>query len=105
MKKYMIVRGLACVSATLLLAQTQERQIERAPPPAKNVKPVFIPLNVSTGVWQMTETITWTGLPPQVAAAMSGQPTITYKSCVRPKNQSSNPGAEVYLDGSDFQRH
>lgn len=28
------------------------------------------PLDVKTGLWQMSETVTWTGLPPQVAENM-----------------------------------
>lgn len=29
------------------------------------------PLKVKTGLWQMSETVTWTGLPPQLAATMT----------------------------------
>ena len=52
------------------------------------------PLNVKTGLWQMTETVTWTGLPPQLASVMkNGQPR-NYKSCVKEKDLSTNPWAE-----------
>jgi hypothetical protein len=51
------------------------------------------PLNAKTGLWQMTQIMTWTGLPPQYAAAMrNGQP-MKYKSCVKEKDLSSNPFA------------
>ena len=51
------------------------------------------PLNVKTGLWQMSETVTWTGLPPQYAATMkNGQPR-NYKSCVKTKDLNTNPWA------------
>jgi hypothetical protein len=49
------------------------------------------PLNVKTGLWQMTETITWTGLPPQMASMMKNGMTIKYKSCVKTKDLITNP--------------
>lgn len=52
------------------------------------------PLNVKTGLWQMSETVTWTGLPPQVAENMKNGAVHTYKACVKAKNLSSNPWAE-----------
>jgi Protein of unknown function (DUF3617) len=52
------------------------------------------PLNVKTGLWQMTETITWTGLPPQMASAMKNGQPIKYKSCVKAKDLNSNPWAD-----------
>jgi hypothetical protein len=56
------------------------------------------PLNVKTGLWQMTEVVNWTGLPPQYAAAMkNGQPR-SYKSCVKEKDLSSNPWANGARD-------
>jgi Protein of unknown function (DUF3617) len=52
------------------------------------------PLNVKTGLWQMTETVTWTGLPPQYASMMkNGQPR-KYKTCVKTEDLTSNPWAE-----------
>jgi Protein of unknown function (DUF3617) len=55
------------------------------------------PLNVKTGLWQMTQTIQWTGLPPQLDAAMAKARTHSYQTCVKPKDLSTNPWA----DGSD----
>jgi hypothetical protein len=49
------------------------------------------PLNAKTGLWQMTETITWTGLPPQYAAMMRNARPINYKSCVKEKDLYGNP--------------
>lgn len=59
----------------------------------------LLPLKVKTGLWQMTQTVSWTGLPPQTAALMKQMsPTITYKSCVKPKDLSSNPWADGSRD-------
>jgi hypothetical protein len=55
------------------------------------------PLNVKTGLWQMTESTTWTGLPPQFAAGMGNARTHSYQTCVKPQDLSTNPWAE----GSD----
>ncbi len=56
--------------------------------------PNVTPLNVKTGLWQMTETITWVGLPPQLAATMNnGHASMNYKSCVKPEDLSTNPWA------------
>lgn len=52
------------------------------------------PLNVKTGLWEMTETITWTGLPPQLAPVMQNGKTIKRRSCVKAQNLTSNPWAE-----------
>ena len=49
------------------------------------------PLNVKTGLWQMTEVVTWTGLPPQLAAMMKNSQPVKYKSCVKEKDLTSNP--------------
>jgi hypothetical protein len=54
----------------------------------------FQPLNVKTGLWHMTKAITWTDLPPQMAAMMKAAPqTTTYNSCVTTKDLSTNPWA------------
>lgn len=90
----MIVLGAVCLSATMLLAQTQTKKNQPRAERQKTVTQAFVPLNVKTGLWQMTETITWTGLPPQMDAIMKqAAPTHTYKSCVKPKDLSSNPWA------------
>ena len=52
------------------------------------------PLKVKTGLWQITETLTWTGLPPQLQAMAKNGRTRNYKSCVKTKDLSSNPWAE-----------
>jgi hypothetical protein len=54
----------------------------------------FHPLNVKTGLWQMTEIITWTGLPPQTAAMMKNGQARNYKSCVKAKDLNNNPWAD-----------
>ncbi len=58
--------------------------------PAGNV----LPLNVKTGLWEMAETITWTGLPPQLASVMRNGKTIKRKSCVKAQDLNGNPWAE-----------
>jgi hypothetical protein len=52
------------------------------------------PLNANTGLWQISETVTWTGLPPQYAAMMKNGATRKYNKCVKPKDLTSNPWAE-----------
>lgn len=57
------------------------------------------PLKVKTGLWQMTQTITWSGVPPDVAATLKALPATTkYKTCVRTKDLNTNPWA----DGSGY---
>jgi hypothetical protein len=54
----------------------------------------FQPLTVKTGLWHMTKAITWTELPPQMAAMMKAVPqTTTYNSCVTTKDLNTNPWA------------
>lgn len=52
------------------------------------------PLNVKPGLWQMTVTSTWKGLPPQFASAMASGRTRTYQTCVKPEDLSTNPWSE-----------
>ncbi len=52
------------------------------------------PLNASTGLWQMSETTTWTGLPPEMASMMASGNTHSYTSCVKPEDLKSNPWQE-----------
>jgi hypothetical protein len=54
----------------------------------------LVPLNVKTGVWQITEIITWKGLPQQYEALLKNARPVTYKTCVRTKDLSTNPWAE-----------
>ena len=75
MRKAMAV-AVVCLSASLATA-------------AGDVQP----LNAKTGLWQMTQVVTWTGLPPQYAAAMRSGQAIKYKSCVKEKDLRSNPWA------------
>ena len=95
-----IVVGVICLAAslafaaTVLVAQTQSTKSSQTPVTAPNVKPPgLIPLNVSTGLWQMTQTITWTGLPPQYAAALTNGVPTQYKSCVKQTDLLKNPWA------------
>jgi len=76
--KKAIAAALLCLAASLAYSAAGNMQ----------------PLNVKTGLWQMTETVTWTGLPPQMASAMNNGRTIKYKSCVKTKDLSSNPWAD-----------
>src|SRR5580704_8587148 len=55
------------------------------------------PLNVKTGLWQMTQTVTWTGLtglPPQLAAVLQNGQKVAYRSCVKTTDLSTNPWAD-----------
>jgi hypothetical protein len=58
------------------------------------VAATFHALNVKTGLWQMTATTTWTGLPPQLNGAMANGATHRYQTCVRTEDLSTNPWAE-----------
>ncbi len=49
----------------------------------------YHPLNVKTGLWQVTEHTTATGLPPSMAALTNH--TNTYETCVTPENLKENP--------------
>jgi|SRR5579875_774045 len=51
------------------------------------------PLKVKTGLWQMTEKVTWTGLPPQYAALLQNAVREHYKSCVKATDLIKNPWA------------
>src|SRR5579863_8707739 len=73
MKKAMAV-AMACLAASLATAAGDIR-----------------PLNAKTGLWQMTETVTWTGLPPQYAAMMKSGRPVSYKSCIKEKDLGTNP--------------
>jgi len=52
------------------------------------------PLNAKTGLWQMSETVNWTGLPPQLEAALANGKAHHYQSCVKPEDLSTNPWAD-----------
>jgi len=55
------------------------------------------PLNVKPGLWQITRTATWTGLPPQIAAVMKNGLPIKYNSCVKARDLTTNP----WVNGSE----
>lgn len=57
------------------------------------------PLNVKTGLWQMTVAIAWSGLPPQLQGALANGQTRSYQSCVKPEDLSTNPWAAGSGDG------
>jgi hypothetical protein len=60
----------------------------------------FQPLNVNTGLWQITQTMTWNSLPPPVAAMLRSMPqTRTYQSCVTAQDLNTNPWARGSGDG------
>jgi len=61
---------------------------------AAAVAATFHPLNVKTGLWQLTVTTTWTGLPPPLNAQMANTRTHSYQTCVRPRDLSTNPWSE-----------
>lgn len=77
MRKVMAV-AVICLGASLALAATEKLQ----------------PLRVKTGLWRMTQTVTWTGLPPQYAAALTNGVPAHYKSCVKPTDLLKNPWAD-----------
>jgi hypothetical protein len=83
MRKVIAV-GMVCLAASLATA-------------AGDVQP----LNAKTGLWQMTQVVTWTGLPPQYASMMKNGQPVKYKSCVKEKDLTSNPwghGSEQKCD-------
>lgn len=120
--KKMIVLGAVCFSATVLLAQTQKKGIEKTP-----VKTAIkiTPMNVKTGLWQSTSTITVTGslgLPPEVLAKMTPEQkaryeaamqaqagghssTHTEKSCLTQKDLTTDPFAQKDSDDENIHCH
>jgi Protein of unknown function (DUF3617) len=99
----LIVVGVVCFSATVLLAQTQKTAQETARR--------IIPINVKTGLWEGTSKITTSGslgIPPELAAKLTpeqrakyeaamqsragGQTTTnTEKSCLTEKDLTTDP--------------
>ena len=86
MRKRMTV-GVICLAASLVFASTVLLAQSQSGASAQ-----ITPLNMKTGLWQTTMTGKYTGLPPQVAAAMN--PTSTYKNCVRPKDLAGDAWAK-----------
>ena len=56
------------------------------------------PLDVKTGEWQIAETVTWTGVPPQMRGAMPSGHTHTYQTCVKSSDLNTNPWAQGSSD-------
>ncbi|MGH9728942.1 MAG: DUF3617 family protein [Candidatus Acidiferrales bacterium] len=102
------------MSATVLLAQTQEKPEQRTPSKSAASKAPGVnrvPMDVKLGLWQSTTTITVSGglgLPPEVAAkltpeqraryeaAMQNQAgghtsTLTKKSCLTQEDLATDP--------------
>jgi hypothetical protein len=73
-----IAVGLIFLAASVALAATGELQ----------------PLKVKTGLWQMTQRVTWTGLPPQYAAMLQNAVPAHYKSCVKQTDLLKNPWSQ-----------
>ncbi|HKV61827.1 MAG TPA: DUF3617 family protein [Candidatus Acidoferrum sp.] len=86
-------------AATVLLAQSQSKTpAQDASATHTNAKVASVqitPLNAKTGLWQTTMNAKYSGLPPQMAAALN--PTMTYKSCLKPKDLSSSTWAKEAL--------
>ncbi|MGH9519257.1 MAG: hypothetical protein ACRD2D_06385 [Terriglobales bacterium] len=49
------------------------------------------PLNARTGQWNITETIHWSNIPAQYAGMFQNPHTITFTSCVKTENLTTNP--------------
>ena len=115
MRKVMVL-GVLCFSATVAFAQTQKKPGENA---EKNAKVKMIPINVKTGLWQSTSTVTITGalgMPPEILAkltpeqraryeaAMQSQAaghtrTSTHTGCITEKDLASDPFEQKDSDG------
>ena|SRR5690348_7140384 len=122
--KKMILLGAVCLSATVLLAETQQKKIDEAPAPIKAAMKMT-PMNVKTGLWQSTSTIAiigGLGLPPEVAAkltpeqkaryeaalkAQAGEHTSTHtnKSCLTQKDLTTDPFAQKNSNDEHIQCH
>lgn len=117
----MIVFGAICCSATILLAQTKKNPDQAPPLKAPALK--ITPINVKTGLWQSTSTITIVGslgLPPEALATMTSEQkakydaamqaqsggrnrTFTHKGCLTQKDLTTDPFAQK--DSSDENIH
>lgn len=78
------------LAATVLPAQSQSKRAPSASAVAASNQ--ITPLNMKTGLWQTTTTGKYTGLPPQIAAAIN--PTTTHKSCLKPEQLTRNEWAK-----------
>lgn len=89
-----IAVGVICLAAlgfaaTALLAQSRKPTTDAA----KAASAQLTPLNMKTGLWQTTMTGKYSGLPPQMAAAINPTPHA-YKSCVKPEQLSKDQWAK-----------
>jgi uncharacterized protein DUF3617 len=120
--KKMILLGAVCLSATVMLAQTQKKNTDQEPVKT-GVK--MTPMNVKTGLWQSTSTITiigGLGLPPEVLAKMSDEQkaryaaamqaqsgghssTHTNKGCLTQKDLTTDPFAQKNSDDENIHCH
>ncbi len=106
--KRMIALAAVFFSATVLLAQTKKHG-KNAESRTSEVK--FVPMNVKTGLWQSTSTMTaigGIGLPPEMLAQLTPEQraryeaalqarngahtsTMTHKECLTQKDLTTNP--------------
>lgn len=84
MRKLIIVAAV-CFSATMVLAQSQQKNPGQASPPEKMPAMKITPLNVKTGLWQNTSTVTIVGslgLPPELLAKMTPEQKAKYEAAM-----------------------
>lgn len=97
MRKTLAIAVVCWAAAAAFAAARPGTQTQSKKPDADasathtDVKMALVPLNVKTGLWQMTEKVAWENLPPQMAAMMQNAVPATYKSCVKQKDLIMNP--------------
>ena len=77
MRKASLIAGMCCATGAMIAA----------------MQPLQ-PLNVKTGLWQMTQTVTWTGVPPQLQTVLPSGRKSSYTSCVKSADLTTNPWAD-----------
>ena len=122
--KKLIVVATVCLSATVLLAHAQKNP-GQASPPANMPAMKITPLNVKTGLWQNTSTVTIVGslgLPPDVLAKMTPEQkakyeaamqshadghtsTHTNKGCLTQKDLTTDPFSKADSDDENMHCH
>ena len=84
------------LAGTVLLAQSQSKtavpNASATHTDATAIRAQITPLNMKTGVWQTALTGKYSGVPPQMAAAIN--PTMTYKKCVKAKELTRDTWAQ-----------
>ena len=86
--KKLLIFGAVCFSATVLLAQTQKKQIDQSQAPVKTAIKMT-PMNVKTGLWQNTSTVTIVGglgLPPSVLAKLTPEQKAKYEAAMQARS-------------------